>query len=209
MNMKELLKKLEEAGATEDLLKKVAELDNSEKIAELEAQIESEQGKSASLLADKRKFKERAETAEDELKKIELEKLPEEERRQKELSDLNEKLETERQERAQEKAEFERVQRDGQLLEIAGTIKWADGVPSSTSKMIVTTALKDVEDLSDEKAVKDVLATVTESHKALIQANAAAGTGGTGGSGGADDDLGGGEKEGTILGNQQATWGDK
>lgn len=199
----EALKKLEVDGG---IISAIEALDNSAEIERLKGELESEQGKGAGILADKKKFKERAEAAESALKDIETAKLPEAERTAKQLQEMQDKLDAEKAERESDRAEYARVKRESELSDIASSIKWADGTPSSTSKLIISNALMDVQDLADKSKVGEILATVKETHKSFIAADAPSGSGSKG-----SGDVGGSNKSmpSSIASNQAAIWGDK
>ena len=187
MELNQIIEKLEESDVGAAVVDAVKALDNSGEIERLKGELEAEQGKNAGILSDKKKYKERAEKAEAEIKKIADSKLPEEERHAKELKELTEKLEAEKAEREKQQAEFAETQRNAKLLDITGSVKWADGIPHDTAKLVISNAMKDV-DLSDKAKVDEVLTTVKETHKSFIAAEAPGGTGGKGGGSGGGRD---------------------
>lgn len=206
MKLTDILAKLKEADVDQATLDAISALDNS-------AELEAEKGKNAGILADKKKYQDRAkeaekraEDAEATLKKIEDDKLPEAERFAKEKQALEDKLAAEKAEREADKAKFAQVQREAAESDIAGSIHWTEGTPQGTAKMIIKNALAEVEDLSDKEAVDKVLNSVKDTHKSFIAAEAPAGTGDKGGTGGKIID---GDESSTIAGNQEAVWAGK
>ena len=205
MKLSEILEALKDKEIDGGVIDAVKALDQSAEVASLKSDLETEQGKSAGILADKKKYKERAESAEGKLDDIEKSKLPEKERHEREMEELKTRLEGEQKQREADKAEFAKTQREAALADITGSIRWADGIPQSTAKMIVKNALADVEDLGDGAKVEEVLKAVKESHKSFIAADAPGGSGGKGGSGG--DKSGGGGEASSIADNQKEIWG--
>lgn len=207
MDKKQIIEALKKADVDGAIISAVESLDNSAEVERLKSELESEQGKAAAILADKKKYKERAEKAESEIKKVEDSKLPEEERHAKQLKEIQEQLEAERAEREKDKSEYARVQRDAKLTELASSVKWADGTPQSTAKLIISNAMTDI-DLSDETKVSDIIKSVKETHKSFIAAEAPGGTGGRGNEG-PKGEPGGGASASSIADNQKQLWGDK
>ena len=205
MKLSEILEALKDKEIDGGVIDAVKALDQSAEVASLKSDLETEQGKSAGILADKKKYKERAESAEGKLDDIEKSKLPEKERHEREMEELKTRLEGEQKQREADKAEFAKTQREAALADITGSIRWADGIPQSTAKMIVKNDLADVEDLGDGAKVEEVLKAVKESHKSFIAADAPGGSGGKGGSGG--DKSGGGGEASSIADNQKEIWG--
>jgi hypothetical protein len=179
MELSKIIEALKEKEIDGDVISAVKALDVSAEVEQLKKDLESEQGKNSGILADKKKYKDRAEKAEGELKKIEDEKLPEEEKHARQLQEIQDKLDAEKAQRESDKAEFERVQRDAKLSDITAGIKWSDGIPTATAKMIISNALTDV-DLADGDKVDGILKDVKETHKSFIAAEAPGGSGGKG-----------------------------
>lgn len=207
MKLEEIIKLLKEAGVEAGVITAIKSLDNSAEVERLTKEVEAERGKSAGILEDKKKYKERAEKAEGEVKKIADEKLPEDERTQKEITELKDKLERQEAERKADADLFARTQREAKVAELTNSIKWAESTPFSTAKLIVSNALTDFDDLSDEAKIGDALKNVVESHKSFIAANAPSGTGGK--TDGKGDSGSGGSNESSIADNQKEIWGDK
>lgn len=200
----EALKGKDVDGAIIDAVKT---LDRTSDIERLTKELEAEQGKGSGILADKKKYKERAEQAESKLKEIEDAKLPEAERQQKQLQEMQEKLDAEKTEREKQAADFARVQREAVLSDLTASVKWAEGTPSTTAKLIVKSAFDGIEDLTDKSKIDEVLKVVRENHKSFITAESPGGTGGKGGAGG--NNGGGTDKAPSIAENQKHIWGEK
>jgi hypothetical protein len=188
-------KALKDAGVEQSVIDAAAGADLSAENEKLQADLKAEQGKSAGILEDKKTFKARAEKAEQDLKKIADEKLPEQERSQKKLKELEEQLETEKKARVEQESNFKLQQREAVLADLTGSIKWASGVPHDTAKLIVKTAMGSLEDLSDKVKVDGVIKALRDSHKSFIAADA---PGGTGGKGGGGDEKNTGDKASTM-----------
>lgn len=203
--LSEILIELKAKDIDADIISAVEALDQSSEISKLTGDLEAERGKNAGILSDKKKYKERAEASELKLKEIETSKLPEDERREKEMLELKEKLVGEQKQREVDKAEFAKTQREAKLADLTGSIRWAEGTPHDTAKLIISKALSSVEDLTDSAKVEEVLSGVKDSHKSFIAAEAPSGAGGKGGSGGS----GGGGEVPSIAANQAEVWGDK
>lgn len=178
MTIDEIKAALKEKDVDGVVITAIDALDQSGELTRLKSELESEQGKNAGILADKKKFKERAETAEASLKKIEDDKLPADERHAKQLQDMQDKLDGEKAEREKQSADFKATQRDVALSDITGSIKWASGTPQDTAKLVIKNALSGVEDLSDKSKVDEILSSIKETHKTFIAADAPGGTGG-------------------------------
>lgn len=190
-----------------DVIDAIKKLDRSGDVERLESELESERGKNAAILADKKKYKEERDALKATIDKIETDKLPEDEKRQKEIQDLQTKLEEAQKQRDADAAKFAQTQRENKLLELTGKINWSKETPASTRNLIIKNALAEIEDLSDESKVEDVLKSVTESHKSFIVADAAGGSGSKAGGEG-----GGGEAKSSgnlILDEVNAAWGKK
>jgi hypothetical protein len=190
MKLEEVKKILTDAEVDSAVIDAVIATDDTPEIDALKKDLDAEKGKTAGILDDKKKFKERAETAESKLKEIEDGKLSEDERTAKRIKELEEKLESEKADRVRQEQEIALKERDAQLSSIVASVKWADGVPTETAKLIVEKAFKDVEDLADADKVKAVTATMTEAHKSFITAGAPKGKGtkAESGEGGESDD---------------------
>ncbi len=181
MTIEEIIKAAKEKELDSGIIDAIKALDQTADVERLKGELESEQGKAKGILEDKKKFKERAEKAEADLKKIEHDKLPEDEKRTKELNELKEQLESEKAEREKQAQQFAQTQREAKLSDLTGQIKWADGVPHDTAKLIIKTAMTEIEDLSDKSKIEETLKAVKESHKSFIAADAPGGTGGKSG----------------------------
>lgn len=174
-------------GAVIDAVKGI---DQTSEVDRLTKELESEQGKAKGILEDKKKFKDERDALKKQLDEIETSKLPEDEKRQKELNDLKAKLEEAEAQRQADADKFAKTQRENKLLEIGGQIKWAKSTPSKTANLIVKNALAEIEDLSESTKVEEVLKSITEDHKAFIAADAPVGSGDkntSGGGAGGDD----------------------
>ena len=200
MKLEDIKSKLKEAGVDEAVISAVVSLDNSAEVERLKGDLTAEQGKSAGILEDKKRYKAERDAHKAALDKIETDKLPDEEKHKKAMKELQEKLDTEKAEREKQAADYAKAQRESTVSDLTGSIKWADGVPQSTAKIIIKNALAEIEDLSDKTKVDAVLKSVADSHKSLISAEAPAGSGGAGGGGGG----GGGEKTNFTLGDSVA-----
>lgn len=207
MTLKEIKAKLKEAGVDDGVITAVTALDNSAEVSRLESELKAEQGKAKGILEDKKRYKDERDALKVSLDKIETEKLPDEEKHAKALKELQEKLEKAEQEREADAKKFAETQREARISDLTGSVKWAASTPQSTAKLIIKTALAELDDLSDESKVESILTSVKESHKSFIAADAPSGSGGhsggDGGEGGSDD------KEPSIAENQKALWGDK
>jgi len=203
MKLEEITTKLEEAGIDSGVITAVKGLDNSAEVERLNKELTAEQGKSASILEDKKRYKSERDAHKTALDKIENDKLPEEEKHKKALEEMQAKLETEKAEREQQAAEYAKAQRDAKVSDLAASIKWIDGTPQGTGKLIVQNALAGVDDLSDKEKVGEAIKGVTESHKAMIAATAPAGSGDKSGGGGGGNQ----EPAPSIAENQKALWG--
>lgn len=199
---------LKEGGVEQSVIDAVLKLDQSAEVERLKGELEAEQGKGSGILADKKKYKERAEQAESKLKEIEDAKLPEAERQQKALQEMQEKLDAEKADREKQAADFAQAKREAALSDLTASVKWAEGTPTNTAKLIVKNAFDGVDDLTDKTKVDDVLKVVKESHKSFIAAEAPGGTGGKGGKGG-NNNVGGANDASSIADNQKAIWGEK
>lgn len=206
MELDKIIEALKGKEVDQGVIDAVKGLDQSAEVERLKGELESEQGKGAGILADKKKFKERAEKAEGDLKAIADAKLPEDERHANALKELNDKIAAGETERANDKAEFAKVQREAKLSDITASVKWADGTPSGTAKLIISSAMTDI-DLADQTKVDEALKAVKESHKSFIAAEAPGGTGGKGNEGAGSG--GGGNEGSSIADNQKEIWAGK
>lgn len=207
MEIGKIVEALKGKEVDDTIIDAIKALDTSAEVERLTKELEAEQGKGSGILADKKKYKERAEQAETKLKDIEDAKLPEADRQAKQLKEMQDKLDAAQAERESDKAEFARVQREAALSDLTASVKWAEGTPASTAKLIVKNAFNDVDDLTDKTKVDDVLKVVKENHKSFIAAESPGGTGGKGGTGG--NSGGGTDKASSIAANQASIWGDK
>lgn len=189
MTAKEIIKALDGKEIDSGVIAAIKELDSSAEVTRLKSELEGEQGKNSGILADKKKFKDRADKAEASLKKIETEKLPEDERHKRELEDMQTKLDSEKASREEQDANFKTQKREAAISDLTGSIKWADGIPTDTAKLVIKNALRDIDDLSDQSKVDAILTAVKDTHKSFIAAEAPGGTGGKpgGGDGGGND----------------------
>ena len=176
-------------------------LDNSGDVERLTAELKAEQGKASGILEDKKRYKTERDAHKSALDKIETDKLPDADKHQKQLDDMQKKIDDGEALRVQNDAKFAKTQRDNTELGITAKIKWGANVPQDTAALLVKNALAGVEDLSDDSKVSGVIKSLTESHASFISADAPSGSGG-GGDGG---DGGGGSKETThTLGSAVA-----
>lgn len=207
MELKDIIKAAEGKELDSGVIDAIKALDQSAEVARLTKDLESEQGKSGGILDDKKKYKDRAEKAEGELKKITDGKLPAEELHKKQLAEMQEKLDKETADREAQETNFKAQQREARLADITGSVKWTDGTPHDTAKLIIKSAMAELDDLSDKTKIADVLKTITESHKSFISADAPGGTGGkSSGNGTPPNDK---NEAPSIAENQKALWGDK
>lgn len=204
MELSKIIEALKDKEIGADIISAVKELDKSDDVARLTKELESEKGKAASILEDKRKFKERAEESEKKLKEIEDAKLPEAERVQKQLEELRAEREAAKAELVAERERVAAKERDNEILKLAGTIKWVKDTPSETSNLIVKNRLADV-DLTDKAKVEEILNGIKETHKAFISADAPGGTGGKSGDGVPKQET----ANPSIIDNQKEIWGGK
>lgn len=207
MKLTDITAKLKDAGVDAGVITAVEALDNSAEVERLNGELDAEKGKNAGILADKKKYKERAETAEKTLSDAEVAKLPEKERIEAEKQALRDQLDAAKAEREADAAKFAKTQREAKIADVTGSVRWAEGTPHDTAKLIMSNALATVEDLSDQAKVDEVLKSVKETHKSFIAAEAPGGSGGKGGNGGNGN--GGGDEASSIADNQKAVWGDK
>lgn len=204
MTLTEIIAGLDGKEIDSGVIDAIKALDGSAETERLTKELEAERGKNAGILEDKRKYKARADTAEGELKNLADSKLPEDERHLKALEAMQEQLDTAKAERDEDAKKFASSQREAKLLGLTGSIKWADGTPPATARLIVQSAMADFDDLDDKK-VAEALEGIKESHKSFIASSAPSGAGSSSGTGNAGE---GGEKP-SIAGNQKAIWGDK
>lgn len=191
MTMEEIIKAMEDKDLGKSVISAVKGLDTTAEVDRLKGELEGEQGKNSGILADKKKFKERAETAEGKLNDLEKDKLPAEERHERELKEMRDKLDAEKVAREKQDADYKLQQRESTLADLTGSIKWAEGTPHETAKLVIKNALANIDDLSDKSKVDEILTGVKDTHKSFIAAEAPTGTGGKpsgGGGGGGDDD---------------------
>ena len=199
MELKDIIKAAEEKELGADVIAGIKALDQSGEVERLGKELTAEQGKSAGILEDKKRYKAERDAHKAALDKIENDKLPDEEKHQKALDEMQKKLDVEKAEREKQAADYAKAQRDATVSDLTGSIKWADGTPQNTAKLIIQNALAGIDDLSDKTKVDEALKTVTESHKSMISAEAPGGSGDKGGGGG-----GGGEKTDFTLGDSVA-----
>ena len=196
MELKDIKAKLTEAGVDEAVITAVVGLDNSAEVERLKGEIVAEQGKSGGILEDKKRYKAERDAHKASLDKIETDKLPDEEKHAKALEAMQAKLDKQQADGDKREADYAKAQRDSTVSDLTGGIKWSEGTPQSTARLVVKDALAGIDDLSDKTAVDAALKTVAESHKSMISAEAPAGSGDKGGGGG-----GGGEKTEYTLGD--------
>lgn len=182
MDLNSILEALKEKGIDAVVMDAVKDLDQSAQIQKLTKDLEAERGKHAGILEDKRKFKERAETAEATLKDLQDKDLSAEERMNKQVAELQKKLDEAKAASEQQANEFRAQQRESALADITGQVRWVQNLPHDTAKLIIRNAFSGIEDLSKEN-VDSKLKEVIESHKAFIAADAPGGTGGKPGAG--------------------------
>jgi hypothetical protein len=170
-----------------DVIDAIKALDQTGTVERLTKELESEQGKSKGILDDKRKYKDRAETAENTLKEQADSKLPADELHKKQLQELEDKLAEGTRLREEQDATHKADARENELLKLTGSIKWAKSVPQGTAALLVKSAFNGIDDLSDASKVSEVVKSLTESHASFISADAPSGSGdkGVGGNGGA------------------------
>ena len=183
MELKDIIKAVEDKELGSDVIAAIKSLDQSGEVERLKADLTAEQGKNGGILDDKKKYKERAETAEATIKKAADEKLPADEKHKQEIADLKKQFEDSETQRTNEKADLAKSQRANKILELTGKINWGK-LPKETARLAVKNAMADVDDLSDKSKVEEVMKGVSEAHKDFIVAETPGGTGGEGGGGG-------------------------
>lgn len=177
MKLEDIIKTLKEKEVDSDVIDAIKGLDQSDELGKLTKELEAERGKNAGILEDKKKFKERAETAETTLKELQDKDLSVEEKTKKQMDELQQKLEAAEQARQKQENDFKAQQRESKLSDLTGSVKWSSSIPRDTAKLIVKNAFTDMDDLSDQKAIDSKLKEITEAHKAIIDSEAAGGTG--------------------------------
>jgi len=188
MELKDILKAAKEKELPADVIAGIEALDQSAEVLRLDKELTAEQGKSTGILEDKKKYKDRAEKSESELKKIEDGKLTADELGAKKLEEAEARILTAEQGLETQKKETAAKERANKILTLTSSIKWAEGVPKDTAALIIKNATAGIDDLSDKTKLDAALKAVTESHKALISAEAPAGSGDKGGGGGGSND---------------------
>ena len=177
MELEKIIESLESKEVGSDVINAVKALDQSGEVARLKGELDDLNGVKTGILADKKRYKSERDEARARLKKIEDEKLPENERYEKQIAEMQKQLEDERLEREQQKSDFAKQQREAKLADLTASVKWAQGTPHETAKLIVSNAMTGIEDLSDSSKVDEVLKSLTESHASFIEAKAPSGTG--------------------------------
>ena len=146
------------------------------KLGATKAELEAERGKSAGILADKKKEQQRVADVEKRLEEIESKDLGELEKVQRDLERANSMIDKLKEENTQVKTEFETTQKQNSINEIGKKFKWLDTVPEGARQTILEKELGDI-DLGNEVLVADKIKTITESYSGLLQANVPDGTG--------------------------------
>ena len=180
MELNKIIKALEEKEIGSDVISAIKDLDQSEQVSKLTKDLEAEKGKHAGILEDKKKFKERAETAEKSLKEHEDSQLSVEERTQNQIDELNKKLADAEEAKVKQENDFKAAQRETALADITSSVKWSASIPHDTAKLIVREAFNGIENL-EKTVVEGKIKELTETHKAFISAEAPGGTGGKSG----------------------------
>lgn len=170
MELKDILEKLKGKEVDSAVIDAVKALDQSSEIEKLSGELTAEKGKNAGILEDKRKFKERAETAEGELKKIGDSKLTDEERTKKLADETNEKLAELQAKLDQKDQDYIAEKRELGIAGIAAKLKTVGGVDPSIVNMMLKAQLKDI-DLTDESKVAEITSKLKETNKALFAAD--------------------------------------
>ena len=129
MDIGKIKEALEESGVKTAVVTAVEALDQSGEVKRLEGELKAKTGEAAGILDDKKKFKDRAEKAEKELEKIEHDKLPDDEKRQKVLDAMQKRLDEADASRTEQETKFLAKERENKLLELTGSIKWAKDTP--------------------------------------------------------------------------------
>jgi len=205
MELEKIIEALSEKEVGAEIIEAIKGLADTSAVDTLKRELEAERGKVAGVLEDKKKFKERAEEAEKQLKKIADSKLSDSELAERKLAELEEKLQQSEAERQKEHEAFEAKQREARLSDITGSIRWADGVPRDTAKLIVSRAFNDA-DLDDKSKVETIIKEITQTHKSFITAETPAGGGGKGGDGGGAP---GADRPATMTELMEEVWGAK
>lgn len=169
------------------------------KVETLEGELKAEQGKSAQILADKRKFKEERDTLAAEAEKVKLEGMTAEERVKAEI-EAKDKLAAELQAKLEEtQTGYAKEKREARLANIAAGLKAASGIDAKTINTLVKANLSGVEDLSDESKVTEAINSLKESNKGLFAADVPSGSGGK-------HESGGGSNEGVKDSYVKSVW---
>jgi hypothetical protein len=188
MELDKIIEAVKDKELGSDVIDAIKALDQTGTVERLTKELESEQGKSKGILDDKRKYKDRAETAENTLKEQADSKLPADELHKKQLQELEDKLAEGTRLREEQDATHKADARENATLKINSGIRWdSKRMPATSSLLLTKNALAGIDDLSDASKVSEVVKSLTESHASFISANAPSGSGdkGVGGNGGA------------------------
>ena len=197
MKLEDIKAKLKEAGVDDSTISAVEGLDNSADVERLKGELEAEQGKAKGILEDKKRYKAERDTAKASLDKIETDKLPEADKHAKALKDMQERLDKQVADGLQRDADLAKAARSAKLSDFTGQIDWVPDAKKS-AKLIIRDAFAEIDDLSDQAKIDEVLNGVRESNKPFITAQVPAGSGGKGGGGGGGS---GGDKKVYTLGD--------
>lgn len=181
MDIKEALSKIKEVDGGSDLAEAITKaIGDNEKAVELaQKAVKDAEGKAAAILADKKKAQEKLGEIEKRMEEIESAGLSDAEKIKKEADKAEARAAKAEQALQEVESNFQKERRANAIGQIGSKVKFLDSVPADTQRLMIESALREVDDLNDSDSVSAVLTQFQETHKGLLAADGVATGAGT------------------------------
>jgi hypothetical protein len=178
MTKAEKIAKLKAAGLDDEAIAAIMDGDDSSgEIATLKAQIAAAEAKANGINGDKKKYQQRADELQAKLDELEGKDLGEAGKLKLENERMKSRLEATEKAKSDLESTYKTEKRSAEMARIAQKLKFLDTVPEDTRQLLVSTELKDLEDLGNTVLVDERLKAVSQKYSGLLAAQVATGAG--------------------------------
>jgi len=178
MKKEDKIAKLKEAGLDDEAIAAIMDGDDgASEIASLKAKIVESESKAGGILGDKKKYQAKADELQAKLDELEGKDLGEAGKLKLEMERMKSRMEATDKAKADLEATYETEKRSAEMGKIAQRLKFLDTVPEDTRQLLVSTELKDLEDLGNTVLVDERLKAVSLKYSGLLAADVANGAG--------------------------------
>lgn len=177
MTKAEKVAKLKAAGLDEEAIEAIVGGDSDSELATLKAKIAEAEGKANGILGDKKKYQAKVDELQAKLDELEGKDLGEAGKLKLEMERMRSRLEASEKAKADLESTYKSDKRNAELNKITGRLKFLDTVPEDARQLLISTELKDLEDLGNTVLVDERLKSVSTKYAGLLAANVPGGAG--------------------------------